>query len=104
MEHRIENGQACDYIDLNDAEAKLYQGAGWAIAHVKDDEIIKLVYLNQFEYENEESEAKAAINDALEHGDCWFGMCSSYQFCEPREITANDPTLLAKIMRLSMEY
>jgi len=103
MYHRMKNGAACDYIDFNDAEAEFYSGAGWAIAHVEDDQIVKLVYLNQLEYGNEEAEAKVAIDDALESGNCWFGMCSSYQFCDPREMTLDDPTLLAKIMRLSVE-
>lgn len=103
MKHRMKNGAACDYINLNDVEANLYSGAGWAIAHVEGDQIVKFVYLNQLEYENEEAEAKLAIDDALKRGDCWFGMCSSYQFCEPREMILDNPTLLAKIMRLSVE-
>ena len=102
MENRIKIGQACDYIDLNDAEANLYRGAGWAIAHVEDDQIVKFVYLNEFQYGNEEAEAKAVIEEAI-HGEAWFGMCSSYQFCEPRKMTIDDPTVFAKIMRLSVE-
>ena len=103
MEHRIKIGQACDYIDFSDTENDLYQGCGWAIAHTKNDVITKLIYVNQFELGSEEEEAKAQIHDALESGNCWFGMCSCHQFCEPQKITKNDPTLLAKIMRLSME-
>lgn len=112
MEHRIKNGPACDYIDFNDREAELYGGSGWAIAHVENGEIVRLVYLNQFEYGNEEAEAKMAIDDALESSqfpfvECWFGMCSGYEFCEPRNMTPDDATaqleLLAKIMRLAVE-
>lgn len=103
MYHRMKNGAACEYIDLNDAESDLYRGAGWAIAYVENDQFIKFVYLNQFEYENEEAEAKAAIHSALTHGDCWFGMLGSYQFSDPLKMTIDDPTLFAKIMRLSVE-
>ena len=51
IESRLEHSKACDFISLNDAEAELYHGAGWAIAHVNADQITKLVYLNQFEYQ-----------------------------------------------------
>ena len=103
MKHRIKSGSACDYIDLSDNESTVYRGCGWAVAHVKGDQIVKFVYLNEFEYGNEEAEAKAVIDAAIQHGEAWFGMCSSYQFCEPRKMTIDDPTLLAKIMRLSVE-
>lgn len=103
IKSRLEHGKACDYISLNEAEAELYHGAGYAIAHVDADQITKLVYLNQFEYENEEREAKAAIDDAMKHGNAYFGMCSTYTFCDPRQMTLNDPTLFAKIMRLAVE-
>lgn len=102
MKHRMKNGAAGEYIDFNDAETEFYCGSGWAIAHVESDEIVRLVYLNDFAYGNEEGEAAVAIDDALATGNCWFGMCSSYQFCEPRKMTQDDPTLLAKIMRLSV--
>ena len=103
MKHRLKSGKACDYIDLSDNESTVYRGSGWAVAHVKDDQIVKFVYLNEFEYGNEEAEAKAAINAALKHGEAWFGMCSAHQFCDPRKMTIDDPTLFAKIMRLSVE-
>ena len=88
IESRLEHGSAC---------------AGYAIAHVDHDQITKLVYLNQFEYQNEEQDAKAAIDEGLEHGNAYFGMCSTYTFCDPRKMTLDDPTLFARIMRLSVE-
>ena len=103
IESRLEHGSACDFISLNDAEAELYHGAGYAIAHVDHDQITKLVYLHQFEYQNEEQDAKAAIDEGLEHGNAYFGMCSTYTFCDPRKMTLDDPTLFARIMRLSVE-
>jgi len=103
IKSRLEHGSACDFISLNDAEAELYHGAGYAIAHVDADQIAKLVYLNQFEYLNEERDAKAAIDDAIKHGNAYFGMASSYTFCDGRKMTLDDPTLFAKIMRLSVE-
>ena len=51
----------------------------------------------------EELEAKIAIQAALKHGDAYLGMCSCYQFCEPVAINAHNPTVAAKIMRLSLE-
>ena len=103
IKSRLEHGSACDFISLNDAEAELYRGAGHAIAHVDNEQITKLVYLNQFEYGNEELEAKAAIDDAMKQGNAYFGMASSYTFCDGRKMTLDDPTLFARIMRLSVE-
>jgi len=103
IKSRLEHGSACDFVSLNDAESKLYHGSGHAIAHVENDQITKLVYLNQFGYGSEEPEAQAAIDDAMKQGNAYFGMCSTYTFCDPRQMTLNDPTLFARIMRLSVE-
>jgi len=103
IKSRLEHGSACDFISLNDAEAELYHGAGHAIAHVDNEQITKLVYINQFEYGNEELEARAAIDDAMKQGNAYFGMASSYTFCDGRKMTLDDPTLFARIMRLSVE-
>ena len=103
IKSRLEHGSACDFISLNDAEAELYHGAGHAIAHVDNEQITKLVYINQFEYGNEELEARAAIDDAMKQGNAYFGMASSYTFCDGRKMTLDDPTLFAQIMRLSVE-
>lgn len=103
FEDRIFQATACEAINLNEAEGEIYRGAGWAIAHVEKDQITKFVYLNTFEFGNEEAEAKAAIDAALKHGEAWFGMCSCHQFCDPRQITLNDPALFPRIMRLSVE-
>ena len=94
---------ACTYVDLNESESELYHGAGWAIAHVSEAEINSLTYLNELEYQNEEVEAEAAIKAALDHGEAYLGMCSSYQFCEPVLISGDNPTVAARIMRLSVE-
>jgi len=95
--------EACPYVDLNESESELYHGAGWAIAHTDGGQIESFTYLNEFEYENEEVEAEAAIKAALKHGNAYFGMCSSYQFCEPALISGDNPTVAARIMRLSVE-
>lgn len=94
---------ACEYVDLSENESELYHGAGWAIAHVSKDQINSLTYLNEFEYQNEKAEAEAAIKAALKHGEAYLGMCSSYQFCEPALISVDNPTVAARIMRLSVE-
>ena len=95
--------EACTYVDLNESESELYHGAGWAIAHVSEAKINSLTYLNEFKYQNEEVEAEAAIKAALKHGNAYLGMCSSYQFCEPALISGDNPTVAARIMRLSVE-
>ena len=97
------------YIDLNESESELYRGAGWAIALAMDGQIESFIYLNELEYENEEVEAKAAIKEAHEHSEvctgnaAYLGMCSSYQFCDPVLISPENPTVAARIMRLSVE-
>ena len=95
--------EACPYVDLNESESELYHGAGWAIAHTDEGQIESFTYLNELEYQNEEAEAEAAIKAALGHGNAYFGMCSSYQFCEPALISGDNPTVAARIMRLSVE-
>jgi hypothetical protein len=96
IKSRLEHGSASDLIWLNDAEVELYHGAGYAIAHVDADQITKLVYLNQFEYLNEERDAETAIDDAIKHGNAYFGMASGYTFCDGRKIK---PAFIA-LMRL----
>lgn len=97
------------YIDLNESESELYRGAGWAIALAMDGQIESFIYLNEFEIENEEVEAEAAIKFALEHSEActdnaaYLGMCSSYQFCDPVLISAAKPAVAARIMSLSVE-
>jgi len=95
--------EACPYVDLSESESELYHGAGWAIAHTDEGQISSLTYLNEFEYQNEEVEAEAAIKAALGHGEAYLGMCSSYQFCEPALISSDNPSIAARIMRLSVE-
>tara|TARA_R110002072_G_C7668470_1_gene510271 strand:+ start:255 stop:572 length:318 start_codon:yes stop_codon:yes gene_type:complete len=95
--------EACTYVDLNESELKFYKGAGWAIAYINESQIESFTYLNEFEYGDEELEAKIAIQAALKHGEAYLGMCSCYQFCEPVAINAHNPTVAAKIMRLSLE-
>tara|TARA_B100001057_G_scaffold115661_1_gene114177 strand:+ start:2053 stop:2382 length:330 start_codon:yes stop_codon:yes gene_type:complete len=90
---------ACDYIDLKDEEANLYQGSGWAIAHTNSGLIKELVYLTDNGCLDEDN-AKNEINKALETGEAYLGMCSAYQFCDPVPINSYNSTTAAKIMRL----
>ncbi len=103
MLNRIQTNEVSNFIELNDEESEIYNGSGYAIAYVDNGKINKFVYLNSFEYQNEETQAKIEIDKALEHGNCWFGMCSNYQFCEVSKITMEDPIILPKILRLSIE-
>jgi hypothetical protein len=47
--------------------------------------------------------SRPMIKSRLEHGNAYFGMASSYTFCDGRKMTLDDPTLFARIMRLSVE-
>lgn len=102
MLNRIQTNEVSNFIELNDQESEIYNGSGYAIAYVDNDKINKFVYLNSFEYQKEESQAKVEIENALQHGNAWFGMCSNYQFCEVSKITMDDVSLLPKILRLSV--
>jgi len=91
---------ACPYIELNDVEAELYHGSGNAIAYVTDKgQIEKFIYLTDLD----EDGAQDACNAALDHGNAYLGMCSTYTFCEPQKLGGQNPALFARIARLVAE-
>lgn len=59
-----------------------------------------------------QADPEAMANEALDNavawlanaaGEVWLVMCSSYQLCEPRHITLNDASALARMARVFAE-
>ena len=98
FKNRIEK-DACDFISLNDAEADLYSGAGEAVATVKDDQIIAFDYLGNFDANDDAKQLCQNLLDQQNNGaDIYLGMCSSYTFCDPKQIDMGS-TGAATVMR-----
>ncbi len=77
-------------------ETALYHGSGNAIAYVEQDEIVVLLYLH------DEHDLKV-ITDSIEGKECYLGMCSSHEFCDPRLLTLDDAVSWARLARLHGE-
>ena len=86
--------KACEYIELEESESDTYNGAGYCFAYVVNGKISKFIYLSDVSSSNRQ------IDDALNHGEVYFGMASCHTLCEPRLIQKSDSTLIAKITRL----
>jgi hypothetical protein len=77
---------------IGDAAENAYRGAGHAVAAVKDNEVVDIVYVGDFipEFDPETSGAleKAIadprmivpVNSLIPKGEIFFGMCSSWEF------------------------
>ena len=86
------------YIDLNDAEAELYHGAGDAIVFADADGVAeKIIYLHDIA----ENGAKDVIEECYQHGDAYYAICSCYQFNDMQSMT--DTAMAARVMRLVAE-
>ena len=86
------------YIDLNDAEADLYHGAGDAIVFADADGVAeKIIYLHDIA----EDGAKDVIEESYQHGDAYYAVCSCYQFCDMQSMF--DPAMAARVIRLVAE-
>jgi len=86
------------YIDLNDAEADLYRGAGDAIVFADADGVAeKIIYLHDIE----QGGAKELIEESYKHGDAYYAICSCYQFNDMQSMT--DPAMAARVIRLVAE-
>jgi len=77
-------------------ETALYHGSGNAVAFVEGDQIVKLVYLHD-EHDLEE------ITDSIVGKECYLGMCSSHEFCDPRLLTMDDAVGYARLARVHGE-
>ena len=101
VESRIETSSiGVEFISLTDAESEYYRGAGDAVAYFNDDGASTGIdYIGKVP----EDGAKALADKALRHGNAWLGMCSTYEFCEPRRLDASYMAGFARIMRLVAE-
>ena len=87
-----------NYIDINDAEADLYHGAGDAIVFADADGVAeKIIYLHDIA----EDGAKDVIEECYQHGDAYYAICSCYQFNDMQSMT--DPAMAERVMRLVAE-
>lgn len=90
-----------DYIPLNDQEKNIYNGYGWSLVQVKEDQIIDIFYiLNDLD----DGTLDEIINQALSvcqkyiHESAYpvyFGMMSCYDFCDPRLVSHGQASNLA---------
>ncbi len=103
---RIEQAPACEVINLTEAEKNIYNGAGWKLARFVDGQLAGFFDPMEVEYR---VDVQAMTDEAVENatawlanaeGEVWLVMCSCYQFCEPRRITLDDASALAKMARV----
>lgn len=106
---RIEQAQACEVINLTEAEKDLYVGAGWKLARFDNGRLAGFFDPMNTTYQ---ASHQAMANEALENatawlanaeGEVWLVMCSCYQLCEPRRIILTDASALAKMARVFAE-
>ncbi|MBT5110492.1 MAG: hypothetical protein HOM25_17575 [Rhodospirillaceae bacterium] len=83
FEERIIDTDGFPCVDLTDAEANLYARSGDAIAYVDGKgHIERFVYIRDIA----KPDVEDAVNEALRHGNTWFGWCALPQFCAPRRL------------------
>ena len=87
-----------EYIDLTDAEAEHYSGAGDAIVFVDEQGMVEAI---DYIHDIEEDGAKAAVQKSYDHGRAYYCMCSSYQLCDIKPMS--DLAMAARIIRLVAE-
>ena len=86
FEERITDTDGFPCVDLSDAEANPYVRSGDAIAYVDGEgRIERFVYIRDIA----RPDAEDAMNEALRHGNTWFGWYSLPQFCDPRRLDNN---------------
>ena len=110
IQDRIEQAPACEVINLTEAEKDIYSGAGWNLARFVDGRLIDFFNPADVEYRED---VHAMVAEALENaiawiathtqGEIWLGMCSCYQFCEPRRIILTDAVAIAHMARVFAE-
>lgn len=103
---RIEKAPACQVINLTEAEKDIYAGAGWKLARFVDGHLVG--FFDPMETECQD-DAQAMVAEAIENatawlanleGEAWLVMCSCYQLCEPRRVTLDDASALARMARV----
>tara|TARA_R110002020_G_C16019884_1_gene751867 strand:+ start:251 stop:574 length:324 start_codon:yes stop_codon:yes gene_type:complete len=90
-------GYLMPVVQLSEEEDSLYKGAGNAIAYTKNDAIIKLVYLSDYEHLDD------LLKEIKNKRSIFLGMLSSYEFCDPRKLSFDNPTSFARLARLHAE-
>lgn len=103
---RVQRDGAAAYIDLDEQEKALYRGSGWSIARFEAGTLVAIWSPLDLPMEDSHEQAiKAALAAAKlfvashDQQEKWLVMCSGYQLCEPREITADDPGSYAAMVR-----
>ena len=101
FENRIELSDiGVPFVVLKDKELDEYQGAGDAIAFVNNEGLVeRIIYIHDIE----QFGAKAACQDAIDHGNAYFGMMSTTEFCEPVKMDGQNTHLFARVQRLVAE-
>lgn len=107
---RIKAGVACSYIDLNDAEAGIYTGAGLKMASFENGRLTGFFDPLNLQFEEERQvAADAAVSAAKswlesQTGEAWLVMCSCFQLCYPCRIDKNSAADLAHMARRIGDY
>lgn len=101
VESRIQTSEiGVEYVELVEAEYDYYRGAGDAVVYFSDDAAITGI---DYIHDAPEDGAKALADKALQHGNAWLGLCSTYTVCDLRKLDADYTAGFAKIMRLVAE-
>lgn len=96
---RIEHASEYSSISLTNAEAELYEHAGYRMAHFEDGQLIE--FFDPMDFTNPVHALTEAIT-WLNHktGETWLVLCSGYTLCEPERLLANDEASLAHLAKI----
>ncbi|MCA2999655.1 MAG: hypothetical protein ING75_13750 [Rhodocyclaceae bacterium] len=100
---RIEHAPACSVIRLDEEEKRIYCGAGFMLARFVDAKLVELHDPGEVTYQSDrQAMATEAVGRAYAwidttEGEHWMVMCSSYELCEPRQLTIADPSAYASM-------
>jgi hypothetical protein len=112
--NRINQGPACPYVKLNEAESDIYTGAGLRLVQLNENGHIVAMFnpadvpLSDAAFEdlnvsaNDSLQAAMAWAEGREH--LWLGECSCYDFCEPRSISLTSASDVAHLARRIGDY
>jgi hypothetical protein len=97
---RIEQAAACEVINLTAAEVNAhYRGAGWKIAHFEEGQLVGFFDpMKMIDGDDPGQEALAWLG--ADKREMWLVMCSCTQLCEPRRVSLDDASALARMMRV----
>ena len=96
---RLQVNDAGDkFLDLTDAEAEHYSGAGDAIVFVDEQGMVEGI---DYIHDIEEDGGKAAVQKSYDHGRAFYSICGSYQLSNIVPMT--DPAMAARVIRLVAE-